>query len=467
MAPDAERDAVMIQASVIIATYNRAERLRACLQALCQQTQRTDDFEVIVVVDGSTDGTREMLESFQAPYALRSIDQRNQGQSVALNNGTAAAAGGICIFTDDDIAVGPTLVSDHLRLHRERDRMVGIGQMTLKLPPGADWYAQNYAHDWCGHYAELNRETRQPNWEDCFGGNMSVDRAAFLHVGGFAADLVRGYDIELAYRLAQEGYSFAYLPTALGDQDERKGLEALARESEKSGAGCVELFRRYPSLLRLIGAFPEQRPLWALSWRILMSLDVSPGNLERARRLLGNRAANHEGYRFIKQYAFWKGVRRAICDQDTWKRLTSGVPVLMYHAFGSAGEAPSRYIMPARRFAMQMSWLKRMGYHVLGLEEFLRYRREHRLPPARSVVITIDDGYMDTRSVAYPILRRLNFPATVFLVTGKIGEVNDWDGQSELARRPLLSWSSMHEMLQGGIQFGAHTRTHPDLTTCS
>jgi peptidoglycan/xylan/chitin deacetylase (PgdA/CDA1 family) len=112
-----------------------------------------------------------------------------------------------------------------------------------------------------------------------------------------------------------------------------------------------------------------------------------------------------------------------------------------------------------------MAWLKRRGYRVLSLEEFLSYRQDHRLPPAHSVVITIDDGYADNQSRAYPILQRYGFPATIFLVSGSVGGVNQWDQSGELAGRPLLSLPEIRAMLRGGIQIGAHSRTHSMLTT--
>ena len=116
--------------------------------------------------------------------------------------------------------------------------------------------------------------------------------------------------------------------------------------------------------------------------------------------------------------------------------------------------------MPARRFARQMAWLKLRRYHVLSLGDLIRYRREHRLPPARSVVLTSDDGYVDNRTVAYPILRRHGFPATMFLVSEALGGTNTWDHGGELDGRPIMGWDAIHEMAGHGIEVGAHTRRH-------
>src|SRR5688572_30305419 len=119
-----------MEASIIIPTYNRLEKLRSCLMALSIQTYPATGFEVIVVVDGSTDGTLEMVSQLKTPYVLRAIRQSNSGQPTALNRGAAKAAGRILIFIDDDIMVAPQFVAEHLRLHKSRDQVVGIGQMT-------------------------------------------------------------------------------------------------------------------------------------------------------------------------------------------------------------------------------------------------------------------------------------------------------------------------------------------------
>jgi peptidoglycan/xylan/chitin deacetylase (PgdA/CDA1 family) len=139
--------------------------------------------------------------------------------------------------------------------------------------------------------------------------------------------------------------------------------------------------------------------------------------------------------------------------------------VLMYHAFGPPGEAPSRFVIPAHRFTRQMALLKWAGYDVLSLEDYLHIRLTGREPRRRSVVITIDDGYADNRSVALPILRRYGFPATIFLVVDKAGGVNDWADDLSLRGRRLMSWDDVSELRQSGIQFGAHTRTHARLGT--
>lgn len=140
--------------------------------------------------------------------------------------------------------------------------------------------------------------------------------------------------------------------------------------------------------------------------------------------------------------------------------MRRGTPVLMYHAFG---EPASRFVIPARRFILQMRLLRLFGFRPVSLDEHVRRLVGGHGGRGRTVVITIDDGYRDNHEIAFPILRRLGYQATVFVVSRGIGGVNDWDDLGELSRRPLLELRQIHELAAGGFAIGAHTRTHPTL----
>ncbi|HME61444.1 MAG TPA: glycosyltransferase [Candidatus Binatia bacterium] len=455
----------MVELSVVIATFNRAERLGACLGALCEQSQPLTDVEVIVVVDGSADGTCEMLARLKTPYVLRVVEQQHRGQCAALNHGAEMAEGRYCLFLDDDIIASRQLLAEHLRTQNEKGGVVGIGQLRITFRGRADWFAHCFARGWTEHYEQLNQRVRSLTYEDCYGGNMSLPRAAFMAAGGFALDMQRCYDVELAYRLESQGLSFVYIEQAMGVQDERKGLQALILDSEASGKASVEIFRRHPSTLpQLLGSFNSIRPRDRLLYRLFLMLNIPARLLVHFGSVLRKPSWRYGWYCFLHRYCYWRGVRRALPDRDTWRRLTSGTPILMYHAFGSSTERESRFVISGHRFAGQMAWLRRLRYRVISLEEYLRYRREHSLPPRRSVIITIDDGYADNWAVAYPILGRYRFPATIFVVSDQIGSTYYSHVHSELNGRPMLSWSKVEALTRAGIHVGAHTRTHPDLT---
>lgn len=464
MANQKTQQAVMIQLSVVIPTYNRAKRLQACLEALARQTQPPDDFEVIVVVDGSTDGTNEMLQSLVTPYSLKVLFQKNQGQHLARNHGIDHALGRYCLFLDDDIMAEPELVAEHLKLHRQHEKQVGIGQMSLKIPEDSDWFTVSYAKGWHRHYEELNDGSRKPSWFDCYGGNLSVARSTLLDVGGFAIDIRRSHDIELGYRLWQHGLSFTYLPQAMGWQDERKGVRELAADAEQSGAAWVKLCERYPEMRsHLLGPVINASLRESVFREFIWALRISPRVLGFVGILLKKLRRDQKWYRFLFAYFYWRGFRQAVPNHTTRQRLKKGTPILMYHAFGGPGERASRFVLPLSRFVSQIVWLKRLGYCVISLEEFLRHQRHHGMPLGRSVVITIDDGYAELPTLVYPILQYYRVPATVFLVSSLVGAHNNWAYSSELRGRQLVSWEEIRKMSHEYVHFGAHTRTHPEL----
>lgn len=453
--------------TIIIPTYNRAERLQACLDALSRQTQPACDYEVIVVVDGSTDETVEKLAGLTTPYRLTVLYQANQGQHIARNHGVSHASGRYCLFLDDDIMAEPQLVAEHIRLHSQQANVVGIGQITISIRE-TDWFTQRFAQGWRAHYERLGQSGCVPSWDDCYGGNMSVARSLFLEVGGFANDIRRSHDIELGYRLERHGLSFVYLPQAVGHQDERKGSRELFADAEKAGAAWITLSERYPTLHpQLLGPFGDASAREALLREFLWWSRTPPWLLAWVGSMMPQERWAAKWYRFIHTYSYWRGVRRRIPDRDARQRMIGGIPILMYHGFAEPGGSASRFVVAIDRFAQQMAWLKRHNYNVLTLEEYVQYRRHHSLPPARSVVVTIDDGYAEIRSLAYPVLRRNDLPATVFLVSERIGGVNDWTDQDELKERRILAWDEIEEMAGKGIQFGAHTRTHAVLTQVS
>ena len=457
----------MSELSVIIPTHNRAERLRRCLEALGHQTQPATDFDVIVVNDGSTDATAEMLAQLEMPFALRVIHQTQSGQCTARNRGTDSAAR-YCLFLDDDVMAGPDLVAEHLQAQRAGDEVVAIGQLTTRLPASADWFARCFAQGWHDHYTRLNHGARPPMWRDCYAANLSVPRDALLAVGGFAVDLTTNFGPELGYRLQQHGSRFVYLPAALGEHDDNKNCRQLLRYDEHEGRMLPELIRRHPDLLpEFLGTFWDTSPRAVRLRQFFLTLKIPPHRLAPLRRLLLSEHWAWEGFRFLRAYAFWHGVRHSTPDQETWQRMMYRTPILMYHAFGAPDEHPSRFIIPVRRFAQQMAWLKHRRYHVLSLSEFLSYQSEHQLPPVRSVVITIDDGYADVSRLAHPILQRYHFPATLFVVSQRVGTANQWDQQGALAGRPMLDWPDVRQLAREGMEIGAHTRTHPHLKTLS
>src|SRR5262249_30199044 len=180
-------------------------------------------------------------------------------------------------------------------------------------------------------------------------------------------------------------------------------------------------------------------------------------------RALG-RKVRHRWHGLLTRYFYWRGIAPTV-DKETLRRLLYGTPILLYHAFGEDGGQPGRDIVQAKRFARQLNWLARRGYNVITLDEYVATRVRHEFPPAKSVVITIDDAYRDNYEVAWPLLFQRKLTATLFVVTGRVGRANDWSKNDELVARPLVSWEQLETMVRSGnVTLGAHTRSHPRLT---
>jgi peptidoglycan/xylan/chitin deacetylase (PgdA/CDA1 family) len=138
------------------------------------------------------------------------------------------------------------------------------------------------------------------------------------------------------------------------------------------------------------------------------------------------------------------------------------IPILTYHSIDDSGSVIST---KPEVFRKQMKGLSETGYDGVALNHLVESRSEKTSLPPKTVVLTFDDGFQNFYADVFPILQEYGFKATVFLVTDHCGGYNDWRGNPPgLPRSQLLSWREIKELSDHGIEFGAHTRTHPDLT---
>jgi glycosyltransferase involved in cell wall biosynthesis len=201
--------------SVIIPTYNRKESLLRTLRALARQTLPADQFEVIVISDGSTDGTSEAVKAFSAPYSLRFIEQKNSGPSVARNHGARLAEGSLLVYVDDDIEPSDGFLSEHLRRHQEDpNNLVLIGPQTGPMhEPMPGWIA--WEHQMLQkQYVNFITGKWDTGPNNLYSGNFSVSRENLLAVGGFEEKFTRQEDVELGFRLEKHGCHFKFCAEA-------------------------------------------------------------------------------------------------------------------------------------------------------------------------------------------------------------------------------------------------------------
>src|SRR5262249_4894441 len=149
-----------------------------------------------------------------------------------------------------------------------------------------------------------------------------------------------------------------------------RSFAVTASHFERAAAGEWKLYERHPAILDETElGFPwEPKPLSAAMLRSLVRARPPVSFFAAIDRALGKKI-RHRWHGMLTGYFCWRGIARTV-DKETLRRLLYGTPILLYHAFGEDGERPSRYIVPAKRFAKQLSWLAGRGYNVITLDEY-------------------------------------------------------------------------------------------------
>lgn len=200
--------------SVIAASYNRPDLVRTLLQALAEQTVSPDEFEVIVIDDGSRVPVADSLAGLSTPFELRVLRQANTGAPAARHQGILEARGDIVVIVDDDMDLEPDFLAQHSAAH-EGGAEVVLGNI---LPSPSLQRMPLFERFHARQLVQLTRNLVAGRVElrgaHMCTGNMSVRRALYLKVGGFQLDMRRSEDRELGIRLEKAGARFAFAPAA-------------------------------------------------------------------------------------------------------------------------------------------------------------------------------------------------------------------------------------------------------------
>lgn len=247
-----------IDVSIVIPTYNKKDFLELTLTALGFQTYPVDKYEVVVINDGSTDGTEDLVLSLSVPYEINYTRQENKGRSVARNRGIENAKGETIIFIDDDCVPAPTFIERHMQYHYENDNYVVLGYkyctFSKMLPDSSKLKGTLMEtlkrHKTLHHLIDMQENTmlirpedirngldklvqlsyrgERERWEQAYKtytanlegftlpwllfttGNVSVKKHHCVEVGGFDENF-KGWgleDFEMGYRLYKHGLRF-------------------------------------------------------------------------------------------------------------------------------------------------------------------------------------------------------------------------------------------------------------------
>jgi GT2 family glycosyltransferase len=256
--------------SVVIPTFQRCEGVVRTVSALDEQTER--DFEAIVVVDGSTDGSAAALRDLDVSFPLQVLEQANQGAAAARNAGAEAARGELLLFLDDDMRADPRMLAEHDRCHREGADMV-MGDLPLDpaSPPSLlSWGVGLWA-------AERRERLAAPAGEigiaDLLTGQMSISREAFQALGGLDPTFTReglfgGEDLDFGHRVLLAGYRVVFDPAAISYQYYDVGPATYLRRAREAGRSDRELVAKHPELAEALAggpSFKTRRSRWLLA----------------------------------------------------------------------------------------------------------------------------------------------------------------------------------------------------------
>lgn len=144
----------------------------------------------------------------------------------------------------------------------------------------------------------------------------------------------------------------------------------------------------------------------------------------------------------------------------------SSIPILVYHTIAQdCSPAYRRWLVKPQEFAAQLAALSESGYRPITVADLARLRRSGQPVPPRTCLITFDDGLRDFAEGAMPILAAHGVPATLYVVSGRVGATARWLTDLGEGNRPMLGWSDLRDLCSAGIEIGAHTVSHPELDT--
>ena len=257
--------------SVVVATYNAASTLDDCLSSLTRLNY--PDYEVIVVNDGSTDGSDEIAKKY--PFKL--ISQKNGGVSAARNVGLHAATGEIIAYIDSDARADPDWLS-YLTVPYVKSDIVGVGGPNL-VPPEDEWVAKCVYRSPGGPTQVMFDDVSAEHIPGC---NMSFRKTALLEIGGFnPVFTAAGDDVDICWRLLESGRRIGFSPSAVVWHHRRPSVKAYWKQQVGYGKSEALLERVHPNkfnpwghtfwagriyapypFFRLVGAPVIYRGLW-------------------------------------------------------------------------------------------------------------------------------------------------------------------------------------------------------------
>lgn len=450
--------------SIVIPTYQRRSVVYEAARAL-GRADYAGPRELIVVIDGSTDGTAEALKSIALPFPARFIEQPNMGAAAARNRGAAEARHDILLFLDDDMMSDPALLREHARLYEDGADAV-IGQTPIDAGSGRGFLAESV-----GRWIASSKVRTPLSPFDIFTGQLSVRRSVFERLGGFDA----GFTTEPAF--GSEDADFG--ARLLARHDVRHNDQAISRQryvvtprdymarATRAAAAHIRFVRKHPELAsELFERRGYGRPLTRLVFLPLsrfpkLSALVATLAVRLAESVRGRLKSSRLLARFFSSacsLAYWTALRRS-----GWVPFSKSLLVLCYHAIGDQSGDPvlAPYGVPPEEFSRQLRSLEARGYSFVTPDQLVAFLNSGAPLPRRPVLLTFDDGYADLVDLARDVLNPRSIEGIAFVVTGRTS--NEWDQAYGAGAIDLLTSAQRRELSALGLEIGSHSRTHREL----
>ena len=259
-----------LKISVVLPTHNNAQILPDCLRRILSQTLPKEEYEVIVIDDGSMDGTVGVLREIRG-IRVQSFD-KNSGPSAARNAGILAAKAPIIVFIQDDILVKPDFLEQHLSFHEERSDVASVLVGNTRFDPAVaqtpfmQWWEGKQFGFPIGGIGEVGGIS----YLNFYPTNLSAKREFLLRNGLFDKEFfVNGHigyeDTELGYRLWQAGMRLYYNPALKVLHRHLRSLKDICDQSYYKGQLARILYQKHPELQ---GIFRDDLKFYLTRWFI-------------------------------------------------------------------------------------------------------------------------------------------------------------------------------------------------------
>jgi glycosyltransferase involved in cell wall biosynthesis/peptidoglycan/xylan/chitin deacetylase (PgdA/CDA1 family) len=454
--------------SIVMPTYNRRDTVCDAVAAL-GRVDYAGRVELIVVDDGSADGTADALGGIELPFPLTALRQDNAGAARARNHGAAQAKHDILLFLDDDMMVEPGILAAHARQYANgADAVTGHMPLDPASPPGP---LSRGVGQWAQKRFERLEAGAPLRLDDVLTGQLSIRRMLFEELGGFDERFTAGgtfgnEDIDLGARLLDR-HRVDYAPDAVSRQRYLVSPRDHFRRAAETGAADVAFAAKHPQ--RLFPLLSSQGLTSRANLRLLRPLArfaplvrvAKAAGIVLAESPLGRRSdaprAVERAFHAARLLSYWSGAHRA-----GGLPLESRLRVLCYHAVAELGDDPvlAQYGIPAARIAAQLDDLQRRGYRFVEPDAVLGAIEGRAGLPRKAVLLTFDDCYAELLPFARDVLVPRGIGALAFAVTGIASKTNEWDQAIGARRLALLDDDGLRALAEQGVEIGSHSRRH-------